>query len=470
MPLPFFIGGIAALISTVGAAGAAAAGTAAAVGTAAVGAATAAGATVAGAAAAVGTAAAGAATAAGAAVASTAVGGAVIGAATTAGTAIASSAVGGAAIGAMGAVGGAVGTVAGAASSAPVIGAAAGTIANIATGNAVGAAAVGTIATTGAIGAANGVAGAAKLSKASDIKDAAMAKYRTARESLEQVQEKTNSALKALGEDKLTIWDSFNRFSEMYSKIQNPPTMAGSVEKESLTISPEEVDQVRAVAISAKDMLKGGIASVAAGNLIGLAASGGLISTISVASTGTAISALSGAAATNATLAALGGGTLAAHGAGVAGGLAVMNGLTFAPMLMVGGIVLHGKANKALENAKDVEREVDIAVCKMKDVKSELKKVHTLAQKVQKELNILRHIYSELMDRMEATVARETNYRRFSVEEKRTLEKTVLSLKLLKKLSMQNILDPKKEDAVLGAEVDQTLTHVITTREKSLAD
>lgn len=468
MPLPFLIGGIAALVSTVGAAGAAVAGTAAAVGTAAVGAATAAGATVVGAATAVGTAAAGAAAAAGTAVASTAVGGAVIGAATTAGTAIAGSAVGTAAVTAMGAVGGAVGTVAAAASSAPVIGAAAGTIASM-TGTAAGAAAIGTIATTGTIGAANGVAGAAKLSKASDIKDAAMSNYRAARNSLEQAQDKTNSVLKSLGEDKLTIWDSFNRFSEMYSKIQNPPTMAGTVEKESLTMTPDELDQVRAVAISAKDMLKSGIAGVAAGNLIGLAASGGLISTISVASTGTAISALSGAAATNATMAALGGGTLAAHGAGVAGGLAVMNGLTIAPMLMVGGIMLNGKANKALENAKDIEHEADAAIHKMKDAETELKKVYRLSLKVQTELNILRKIYSGLMDRMEMTVARKTDYRLFSYEEKRTLEKTVLSLKLLKRLSMQNILDPKKENTILEAEVNRTLTHVVTAREDALA-
>ena len=81
----------------------------------------------------------------------------------------------------------------------------------------------------------------------------------------------------------------------------------------------------------------------------------------------------------------------------------------------------------------------------------------------------MRMIYYGLMDRMEATVTVKTDYRRFTQEEKRALEKTILALKLLKKLSMQNILDPKKEDTILTAEVDQTLKHVSAEREKGLA-
>ena len=55
------------------------------------------------------------------------------------------------------------------------------------------------------------------------------------------------------------------------------------------------------------------------GNLIGLAALGGMISSSAAASTGIAISSLSDAAVSNAILAVWGGGTLRAGGAGVAG-------------------------------------------------------------------------------------------------------------------------------------------------------
>jgi|GEM_PF-843387 len=453
MPLPFIIGGLAAIGSAIGGIGAAAAGTAAAIGTAA----------------------AGAATAVGSAVAGTAVGSAAIGAATTVGSAVAGSAVGTAAIGAMSTVGttvgAAAGTVASAAGAGTALGAAAGTVASV-TGTATGAAALGTITTAGAIGAANGISGAAKLSEASNIKDAALSKYDRAKTAFEKAQAKTNDSLKSLGERKLKIWKSFERFSVTYSKIQNPPKMDGKVDEESLTLSPDELNQIKAVAIGAKDMLAGGATSIAAGNLIGLAASSGLVS-MGSASTGIALSALHGAAATNASLAALGGGSLAAGGAGMAGGAAVLGGLTVAPMLMVGGIMLNGKGNKALENAKDIKSEVDEAARKMSEGRAELKKVSDLSEKIHEELVQLHHIYDKFMSQLEAIVSRETNYEKFSDGEQRTLEKTVLSLKLLKKLSMQNILDPKskkEEIKILTEEVNSTIQDVRYRRVKEFGE
>lgn len=445
MPLPFLIAGLAAL-------GSAAAGTAAAVGAgaAAVGAAAAGtAAAVGGAAAAVGTAAAGTAAAVGTAAASTAVGSAAVGAMTAVGTA----------------VGTAAGTVAAATTAVPAVSAAAGTVATIAGGS--GAAAVGTIATTGAIGAAAGISGAAKLSEAGEIKDAAMSRYHAEKTRFDKTQGKTNDVLKSLGEDKLKIWQSFDRFTAMFSKIQNPPDITGHAGEDSLNFTAEDLEQIQAVAISAKDLLAGGVGSVAAGSLIGFAATGGLVSTLT-ASTGTAISALSGAAATNATLAVLGGGSLAVGGAGMAGDVAVFGGLTVAPMLMVGGFMLNGKASKALENAEEISSEADSAVAKMKTAEIELGKVKDLASKIQEELKNLNLCYTSLLSKMEEVVSRKTNYNNFSYEEKRMLEKTILSVKLLKQLSMQNILSPEETDTVLENEVKETLKTVRTKRTQTL--
>lgn len=456
MPLPFIIGGLAALGSAIGGAAATAGGVA-------VGAATAVG--TAAASTAVGSAAIGAATAVSGAAA--AAGGAAVGAATAVGTAAASTAVGGAAIGAMEAVGGAVAGIAGASSSIPGIGLAAAEVAKVA-GTQAGAAALGTITTTGTVGAVSSVSGAAQISEASNIKNAALVQYDKQKEKFEKVQENTNSKLKQLGEEKLKIWESFERFSIMYSKIQNPPKMNGKFEEESLSLKPDELDNIKAVAIKAKELLSGGMASVGVGNVIGIATSGGLMSSVTMASTGTAISTLSGAAATNATMAALGGGSLAAGGAGMAGGAAIMSGLTFAPMLMAGGILLHGKGKKALSDAKDIQHEVDKAVISMEEAIKELKKVEELSVSIRLELDKLREIYIDNIEYMENLVKRKADYLEFDMTDRRMLEKTVLSLKLLKQLSMQNILDPQKENTVLEREVRDTLQCVKFKKKESL--
>ena len=462
MPLPFLLGGLAALASGAAAVGTAAAGTAAAIGTAAAAGAATVGAAAAGTAAAVGGAAAAAGTAA------AAVGTAATGAIAAAGTAAASTAVGSAAIGAMGVVGTGVGTAAAALSSAPVIGAAAGTVASM-TGTAAGAAAVGTIATTGAVGAVNAASAAGKLLEASDIKDSALSQYNREKVRFDAEQSELNSLLKELGKSKLKIWESFDRFSMMYSKIQNPPVMDADVEQESLALTAEELSNIRAVAIAAKDLMAGGITSVSAGNLIGLATSGGLISSITVASTGTAITSLSGAAATNATLAALGGGALRVGGAGMAGGAAVLSGLTLAPTLMVSGIMLNSKAGKALENAKDIKAEAETAVEKMKALEIMFGQIKILSSNIRAELEALYEVYNKLINIMEKIVQQKTDYRTFTVPERRSLEKTILALKLLKKLSTQNILKTNQEEIILDDNVEQTCILVSEKRKKEFS-
>lgn len=451
MPLPFLIGGLIAAATS------AAAGTVATVGAVA--------ATVGTAAAAAGTAAATTAAAIGTAAASTAVGSAAIGAASTVGTAVAAAgtaaagtAVGSAAIGAMSTVGTAVGTAAAAASSVPVIGTAASGIAAVA-GTTAGSAALGTITTTGAIGAVSGISGAVKLSEAEDIKNSAVARYDAACAALKNEQNHTNSVLETLGKTKLQVWESFDIFSHLYAQIKNPPVIKGTVEQEALSLTLEELQEIKVLAISARDIIRGGIGSVAAGNLIGLATSGGLVGTITAASTGTAMSALSGAAASNAALAAFGGGALKVGGLGMAGGATVLGALTVAPMLMVGGLALHSKGGKALENAKEIENEANHSIQKISEIMPELKKVRELADKIQDTLNNLHNCYHTILNSLSNIVSSKMNYLDFSIDEKKTLERTVLCTKLLKELTLQNILNPEKENEVLDKEVNRTLAH-----------
>lgn len=460
---------VAAPVVLPAAAAVGAAGAAASVGAAAATAAAGAGALATGAATAVG----GAVAAAGTAAASTAVGGAVVsaatavgGAATALGTAAASSAVGTAVTGTMGAIGTGIGAVAGAAEAVPVIGGVAANIAGVA-GTAAGATAVGTIATTGAVGTANAVSGVNKRIKASDIKQEAMSDYHEERGKLEKTQNSTNKKLEELGELKVKAWgEGYPRFCEMYSKVKLPPNSKGEVALEgNLSLTPEDLREIKALGIGIKEAVQTGAAGYVAGSLVGLAAQSGAASMAVFASTGTAISSLSGAAATNATLAQLGGGALgsSAGALGVAGGKAVMTGLTAAPLLMVEGILFNVKGNKVLDSAYDIKWEADKAVGTMKSMESELRKLYRLSQKVQDELQQLYDVYLRLIVQAERTVERTTEYINFTAAEKMNFQKTCLAIKLISVLSKQDLLDKAKEgemNKVLDKETKATLQTV----------
>ncbi len=403
-----------------------------------------------------------AATAAGAAVTGAvgAAGAAVTGAVGAAGATVASTAVGSAVVGAVGTVGTAVGTAAGAVGLSSV--------ATVAVTEA-GAAALGTIATSVAVGAASSVSGAKKLSDASKIKDEANYRYNSKRQEFDSIEESTNESLKKLGQLKVNVWKKFDEFVAIYEKIQNKPEIPGNVMSESIKLTKDELKNIKGVALTVQDMLKTSAGVIGAGGLIGIATSGGLASTITVASTGTAISTLSGAAATNATLAAFGGGSLASGGLGMAGGTAVLGGLTFAPMLVVGGIMVNAKGKASLNAANDISGEVDSVVSKMNEAEKLLNKVNALSEEVYTELYRLFNIYKRLIFSMEKVVCIKTNYEDFTAAEQKLLEKTILSVLLLKTLTMTDILDSKNDNNVLEYSVKKTIKEVSEQRENCLA-
>lgn len=364
----------------------------------------------------------------------------------------------------MGAVGAGIGAAATAVEAAPIIGGVAANIATVA-GTTAGATAVGTIATTGAVGAANAVSGVNKRIKASDIKQEAMSDYHEERGKLEKTQNSTNKKLEELGELKVKAWgEGYPRFCEMYSKVKLPPNSKGEVAlEENLSLTPEDLREIKALGIGIKEAVQTGAAGYVAGSLVGLAAQSGAASMAVFASTGTAISSLSGAAATNATLAQLGGGAFSAGGLGMAGGQAAMVGLTAAPLLMVEGILFNVKGNKVLDSAYDIKWEADKAVGTMKSMESELRKLSRLSQKVQDELQQLYDVYLRLIVQAERTVERTTEYINFTAAEKMNFQKTCLAIKLISVLSKQDLLDKAKEgemNKVLDKETKTTLQTV----------
>lgn len=389
-------------------------------------------------------AAAGAATAAGAGAVAAGAGAVAAGVGTAAG-AIASSAAGAAVGGAMAAVGGTVGTAAGAVGLTSVA-----TVA----GTTAGATAVGTIATAGVVGAATTTSGAKKMSEAKDIIDSAESRYNNKKREVDKAEKKANTGLKYLGELKIGIWQGFDEFYNVITKIKNCKIIEGKAKEESFRISKEELDNLKSLSFKTSELLSASAGSLGTGVLAGVAAYGGTMA-VGTASTGTAIAGLSGAAASNATLAALGGGSLAAGGLGMAGGTAVLGGLVAAPALAIGGIFLAVKGSNSLEKAHEVSHKADKAIDKMNLSIKLINDIDLTVNSVFKELKLLNDNFKITVAKLKNIVNEKQDFFYFTDEEVKTVETSVLIVKILKKLTTTDLLVKKgEEQSVNHSEID----------------
>ena len=157
-----------------------------------------------------------------------------------------------------------------------------------------------------------------------------------------------------LGRLELEIFNSLEQVCELLQKFQIEIDYP-EYSTDSYTIRKLQFDEVRKVSAFASALL-GGISSIAAGSIAGLAAGGMTIAAVSAfgtAGTGAAIAGLHGIAATNAILAFLGGGTLASGGAGIAHGARLLDDTKSGVWRVVGGCVLLCTGLKNLKNEKN---------------------------------------------------------------------------------------------------------------------
>ncbi|MBF2758928.1 MAG: hypothetical protein ISN28_01460 [Ectothiorhodospiraceae bacterium AqS1] len=152
-----------------------------------------------------------------------------------------------------------------------------------------------------------------------------------------------------------------------------------------LRITPAHIHEYRGI-IEHANALLGGAASAAMAGGAASTATVGLVGLFASAGTGTSIGTLSGAAAQSATLAWLGGGTLASGGGGVAMGTFVLGGVVLAPAMLVGGLVLASQGQKALSQARDDERKVNIACEELKTLREFLKRARKRVDELEKVL------------------------------------------------------------------------------------
>lgn len=227
-----------------------------------------------------------------------------------------------------------------------------------------------------AAGAATGGPGAVLLGKgARDLKRAkkqssmAAERYSSRRTSFEKRVERTNHGLRAYGQlQEAARDDVVLRMGEFLRRHQRQVRESESLLVDGIHVSVGQVSGGTGLDVDAISWVRGIVGSTVAGSgaAVGVTAAA---STFGVASTGAAISGLSGAAAQSATLAFLGGGSLAAGGGGMALGATALNVVTAGPALLVSGLVVSGKGQKALTQAKEIEVKVSKA-CAELDEKS----------------------------------------------------------------------------------------------------
>lgn len=181
---------------------------------------------------------------------------------------------------------------------------------------------------------------------------------------MERSHEHATRSLENLGEVKLKISsECIRKFVELhkfFADTQIDVKITGQVLMKAPVKIDFDVREMQKVSTNATEIIQGGVASLSAGALAGVAAYGA-VATLGTASTGTAIAALSGAAAKSATLAWFGGGSLAAGGAGVAGGTLVLGGIALAPILLIADSIMHSKAQERLAEAKKIYQEAEIS-------------------------------------------------------------------------------------------------------------
>lgn len=233
------------------------------------------------------------------------------------------------------------------------------------------------IAGLAAYGAKKGYDAKCDYDEADEINSKAKHLYDSAKKELEEERESTQLAMEALGVLKFNIFqNSIIPFQDIFTKLKNIESITIDGKEYELP-SKEIVLEMVENNMELKEIVGGGITSLGAGGLVGLAAYGG-VATFGAATTGTAISSLAGAAATNATLAWFGGGALGS-GLGIAGGTAILGGIVAAPVLAIGGMIFAAKAEAAkhdaytnLEKAKLAAEEMTTAFVVIKGIKTKV--------------------------------------------------------------------------------------------------
>ncbi|MBM5801295.1 MAG: hypothetical protein FJ077_10795 [Cyanobacteria bacterium K_DeepCast_35m_m2_023] len=250
----------------------------------------------------------------------------------------------------------------------------------------------------GAFGVSKGVEGTSAMGEAQDKVKRAQERYERRKKRLDSRVDFVNTEAKLYGMRQKDIKETvFVRVARLIEEIGKRAKVdvyevLDGVDINIPTVGPCEKHKVEAVSV-----FNGLLVAAGASVLASTATTGG-VTMLATASTGAAISGLSGAAANSALLAALGGGSLAAGGGGMALGSLVLGGVTFAPILAVGGLAVAAEGEKALTKATKIE-------CDANKLIAEMELRESVLDGVFQRLNELSGILNELKDRALASLS-----------------------------------------------------------------
>ncbi len=303
----------------------------------------------------------------------------------------------------------------------------------------------------------------------------AQSKYDSAQRRMEKQRKWTSNQLEELGTLKLEIWsEDIKEFIDVYQFFKEIKIEGKITGKEvmAIPVKPDwNINEMQKVSMNASEVIKGGLASVSAGALAGIA-SYGAVSMFGTASTGTAISALSGAAAHNATLAWFGGGAISAGGAGMEAGTLVLGGIAVVPIILVADTIMHAKADEKLAEARKIYQEAKLAAEKLNTVTDFMKHIEEVSNGYVDFLKEFRLIYKSLISEVESLVMRLQNgyvggarnkisFDSLSIQQKKLLQITWLMTQVLYNVLKAPLLT-KRGDLHKNAEMTLTTAREVT--------
>lgn len=298
------------------------------------------------------------------------------------------------------------------------------------------------------------------VSKMNDAKDMAQRYERRAKraeEKREKAREQAGAAIRQLGETKMAILTgSLQTFVKEFRRIKNVDfrNSVGLEELRDFRPDSPALKEIATASQKALDFSSGAVSGGLAGDAMALGAYGA-VGALASASTGTAIAGLSGAAATNAILAWLGGGSLAAGGLGIAGGTAVLGGIVAAPALLVAGIFMDNKADKAMDEARAYRAEVREFEEQCDSNIALMDAIRTRGDQIRSLLETLEGHFAASLEQLQAVLRHSgTDWKKYTPEEKQQVGKAALLAKTLKIVMDTPLL---REDGNLTPESEKML-------------
>lgn len=271
-----------------------------------------------------------------------------------------------------------------------------------------------------------------------------------------------------LGRLELELFNSLEQVCELLQKFQIEIDYP-EYSTDSYTIRKLQFDEVRKVSAFASALL-GGISSIAAGSIAGLAAGGMTIAAVSAfgtAGTGAAIGGLHGIAAVNAILALLGGGTLAAGGAGMFLGNIVLCGVTVGIGLLIKGGCDHFKGKKNLAEIKEYFNCIKSIEKALPQIYQRLAEIDSTVLGFMFNLNMVNSIFKKHVEALKHVIIDEdrTDWNMYTECEKMLIQNTFLLVRLfIDVCKVRFILEPESGQLIgelNREEIDNALQKMI---------